>query len=447
VDVEPIPCQEGKLSSFEKYIGNCRAAPIAVDDVRGLKECMQEMGNHALGEYVFLATAHRLHIPFTDVSVNLLARDDDGTTLLCYAVGEENPEIIRYLVDKKIFPSNTATSRGLTPLMVAAREGSAPLLKALLDQRAKVNARDGKWLTALMYAAARGHDGIVVTLLKNFADPQAKDKEGKTPLFYACINGHEKVVRMLEGSARSDMDFAGLAIFYAMAGKQSLAQKHIDTSLGINPRNGLAWFVQGKIHETSGNPEKAVAALTKAVSFDPQNPKFWYHLAIGYHAGGDYTRAMESIRKAVLLEPDDAGMHMLKAQLYLLQGDLLAAQPVYEKAGQLQLKSLEVDKSAENFARASWYSLFAGDFSAAETSARKSLNIDASLNDADRNLGHALLFQGRKNEALLEYRRFLQSSPGKGMETLREDLALLRKRYPKSMSLILWAERQLQEGK
>jgi N-acyl-D-amino-acid deacylase len=72
---------------------------------------------------------------------------------------------------------------GQTPLMVAADEGSLPLVRLLLARGANVHLRDGEGLTPLMIAASasdRGSEAIVRALIAAGADPRATLPDGTT---------------------------------------------------------------------------------------------------------------------------------------------------------------------------------------------------------------------------------------------------------------------------
>ena len=71
---------------------------------------------------------------------------------------------------------------GLTPLHVAASDGSEDVVELLLVNHAEVNAKDNIGATPLHLAVAKGHKDVAELLLANKAEVNAKDNIGMTPL-------------------------------------------------------------------------------------------------------------------------------------------------------------------------------------------------------------------------------------------------------------------------
>ena len=101
---------------------------------------------------------------------------------------------------------NAADRYGITPLALAAMNGSAPAIAALLDAGADGKARVGDGETVLMAAARTGRTEAVRLLLEHGADPNAREPwQGETALMWAAGENHGEVVRLLAGpESRSD---------------------------------------------------------------------------------------------------------------------------------------------------------------------------------------------------------------------------------------------------
>jgi ankyrin repeat protein len=77
---------------------------------------------------------------------------------------------------------------GLTPLLLAAREGHNEAVKALLEAGADVNqVSPGDKTSALLIATINGHYDLARSLLDQGADPKLASENGVTPL-YAVLN-------------------------------------------------------------------------------------------------------------------------------------------------------------------------------------------------------------------------------------------------------------------
>jgi uncharacterized protein len=102
----------------------------------------------------------------------------------------------------------TASLFAVSPLAVndarvadAAMRGDAAAVRALLQQRADVNAAQGDGMTALHWAAERGDAELARLLLDSGANPGAGTRIGRhTPLHVAAKGGHAQVVRLLVGA-------------------------------------------------------------------------------------------------------------------------------------------------------------------------------------------------------------------------------------------------------
>jgi uncharacterized protein len=95
---------------------------------------------------------------------------------------------------KRGVDSNSIDSRGDHALFVAARTGALPMVRALVEGKAKVDLRTRHGDTAIMAAALGGHLPVVKYLRESGATINSK---GWTPLLYASHNGHTQVLKYL----------------------------------------------------------------------------------------------------------------------------------------------------------------------------------------------------------------------------------------------------------
>jgi ankyrin repeat protein len=82
-------------------------------------------------------------------------------------------------------------------LIDAARAGDAAAARALLAERADVNAREPDGTTALHYAVYRGQESLVRDLIQAGADVKTANEYGATPLSEAAVLGDVAILRQL----------------------------------------------------------------------------------------------------------------------------------------------------------------------------------------------------------------------------------------------------------
>ncbi|XP_031847478.1 zinc-RING finger and ankyrin repeat domain-containing protein rolling pebbles isoform X3 [Nomia melanderi] len=101
---------------------------------------------------------------------------------------------------------------GRTALMLAASEGHTNLIELFLDKGSILESRDKEGLTALCWACVRGRLTAVQNLIDRGADVNTSDNTGRTPLDLAAFQGNPKLVQLLleKGAAVEHVDLHGM---------------------------------------------------------------------------------------------------------------------------------------------------------------------------------------------------------------------------------------------
>ena len=122
----------------------------------------------------------------------------DGMTALHWAVQKGDVEIAQTLLYAGANIKATTRIGGYTPLLIAAKNGNAEMIAALVAAGADPNAPTTNGATPLMLAAQAGNVAAVKTLLERRVDVNAKEKvKGETALTFAAAYGRADVIREL----------------------------------------------------------------------------------------------------------------------------------------------------------------------------------------------------------------------------------------------------------
>lgn len=152
-----------------------------------------------LGETPLLMAASSGHVRIaymllTAPGVEVDAYGADGRTSLLSAVARGRFATVDALISYGADVLHR-DKHGDTPLLLAAKQGSIPILQRLLEvgeAGLELQDRDGR--TPLLAAVAQGSERAVDILLNSGADRTSRDKYGDTPLLLASGQGHYRVV-------------------------------------------------------------------------------------------------------------------------------------------------------------------------------------------------------------------------------------------------------------
>lgn len=131
-------------------------------------------------------------------NVDVNAAQGDGSTALHWAADQDDLEIAKLLLAAGANVKAVTRLESVTPLHMAAKSGSAPMIDLLLKSGAEANAADGNGATPLMLASASGNPDAVKLLLDRGAQVNAKDTaHGQTALMFAASLNRADAIRVL----------------------------------------------------------------------------------------------------------------------------------------------------------------------------------------------------------------------------------------------------------
>jgi len=209
--------------------GGVSAVTIAANN--GYKEISQLFVKSGKVEDTLLTASLRGDVKavkeFIKKGANVNEKDNNGFTILMLTARQNNPEIIKLLLDAGAdmnAVSGEATFDGkYTALALAAGNNQVENIKLLLAAGAKVNVKDLRQNTPLHYAA--NNEEMTKMLLAAGADVNAKGEDENTPLMMAAKAGNVKVAKLLL-EAGADVNIADdhgdrpLDIYYVRDNKE-----------------------------------------------------------------------------------------------------------------------------------------------------------------------------------------------------------------------------------
>src|SRR3989442_15435145 len=126
------------------------------------------------------------------------AAQGDGMTALHWAAMKDDADLAQMLLYAGANVRATTRIGAYTPLILAAKHGSAAVMDGLLKAGADVNAQTPNGTTALMLAAASGTPDAVALLMDGGADVNAKEPvRGLTAAMFAAASNRALVLDLL----------------------------------------------------------------------------------------------------------------------------------------------------------------------------------------------------------------------------------------------------------
>jgi len=122
---------------------------------------------------------------------------EGNATLLFLAIGMNDVEATKILLDHNALVNKTSFPNKMTPLIAASKEGHYSIAKLLLKYGAKPNTTMAGGHTALTVAAGKGYYNIVKLLLEHKANPNIARTDGNTAFTVATNENHLRIAAIL----------------------------------------------------------------------------------------------------------------------------------------------------------------------------------------------------------------------------------------------------------
>jgi uncharacterized protein len=107
------------------------------------------------------------------------AHDKLGMNAMYHAIRKGKWSVVQSLLDHNAKIKDVRFDRDrITPLMIAAHEGSRPVTEHLLALGVDPNARDAGGQTAAEYARANHHDALAALLQRHMTAPATRQTKG-----------------------------------------------------------------------------------------------------------------------------------------------------------------------------------------------------------------------------------------------------------------------------
>lgn len=135
-----------------------------------------------------------------------------GETVLHIVVKRRDTPWLRFLAKRGANP-NLADKNGVYPLQLAAQLGFADGVKALLDNRARVDVTNDAGETPLIFAVHRRDHATMRVLLEGGADPDRADSSGRSAREYARLQGGQGGTLSVIEQAESENGPADVQIY------------------------------------------------------------------------------------------------------------------------------------------------------------------------------------------------------------------------------------------
>lgn len=333
-----------------------------------------------------------------------------GWRCIHYAAARGDARAVAAALDDRV-SGNLRTTRGQTPLILAAQHGRLDVVRALIARGVELEARDGRnGFTALHWAASEYHPAVARALLAAGAEVDAENKWNQTPLWQAswqADQGNTEIAHILI-AAGADIRAAGdkgntPLLMAARAGHTPMIDYLLRLGADIGTRNK-----QGRtplFQAVAGDQPEAVRLLL-ARGADP-------NVSAGGVAPLELALGEGHREIAELLEANGAtGYTRYAAATAFKRGQRAYADGRYDDAIQAYGAAIALrPDDARAYYRRGLAFMASGAKREAETDLDQAIRIDPDNADAREALARLYVDRGDYNDAVTTLDRLLEMQP------------------------------------
>jgi tetratricopeptide (TPR) repeat protein len=254
------------------------------------------------------------------------------------------------------------------------------------------------------YAAGFGHEmqgdynaALTAYLRSSEIDGDFPAAHFRQALLYRSAREYTKANEAFERAFSTDPDdpviVAGYADFMVDCLPPAAAFKFISSRRALLGKSPAGMTAMGKMYIISGEYQRAIAMLTRAVASGPSDLDVTFALGTAYSTSGDFTRAAEIFNQLIQYRPYHVRYYASLGGAYRKAGKLMESTIVLESAEKIAPDNIMVlIDLAHTYIRLGWYEK-AGQllFRAREQAPQ--------LSDISINLGVVYWYRGKKIEA------------------------------------------------
>ncbi|PYX92604.1 MAG: hypothetical protein DMG67_06330, partial [Acidobacteria bacterium] len=218
--------------------------------------------------------------------------------------------------------------------------------------------------------------------------------------------------KALQLDRKSPLPYTGLTEAYVIKYRNTRDPQWLDRAREAlaqaesrNPDSAMVHFEAGGLSREAGWYDKAIDSYKRAILLQPSNGQFWHHLGVTYESmHGRQADAVQAFQKAAELQPGYFAPYLDLGIFYFQQGNYSEAEAQFRRVVELAPES-----EAGNSDLCAIFVVTAR-YVDAESACRRAMELYPSAR-AYNNLGASMAFQGKDNDALVQYRRAIALEP------------------------------------